>query len=562
MLNFLQIKDFALIESASVEFSGGFTVVTGESGAGKSILMNSIELLTGGRVDRSGIRNGCKQFTVCGEFSVPPALLPEISAMLDGAGITFDPAEALLQLRRVVTVSATRNFINDIPVSAKLLADVGSSLIDIHSANEQLSLTVPSRQLELLDKFGDLERLRNQYSLLYDSLKSLAIRKADFEAGLPDAAEADRLSLIAEEIESIAPAPHEDEDLAAKQRLGANARMVLETLNTLTGMLTENEGSVADQLGSVYHYLTELEKIDASLTGDAGEICAELQNTVSELSGNLASLTDKVDLDPETLAVTEARLGEIHTLKRRYGPTLEQVLATLEYAQQRLAEFKEAQARRKEFADKEKQLQADICKAAHELSAARKNAAGKFLKLATEKLRAIGFENALIDVDFAITDPGPCGMDKIELLFNANCGGELRPLRKVASSGELSRVMLALKTVLADADAVPTVIFDEIDMNIGGETANQVAAELHALGAKRQILCISHLAQVAARADNHLLVSKSVIDEKTVSRVQPLTDPVAELARMLGGGQSALRHAAELRKNLKNRNVHKCENAR
>ena len=550
MLNYLKINDFALIENAEVEFTGGFTVVTGESGAGKSILMSSIELLTGGRVERSGIRSGCKNYTVCGEFTIPEALLPEISSMLEDAGIDFSLDNPLLNLRRVISTSTTRNFINDIPVGAKLLSDIGGRLIDLHGANEQLSLTVPARQLELLDNFGELQDLRRKCTEICDELKKLAREKDEFEADLPDADDADRASLVAEEIDRINPGPGEDEELAAKQRLGANAKMVLETLNLLTNMLTENENGIADQLGTVYHYLGELDKIDPTLTGDAATVCADLQNNVSELSAFLASLTDRVDLDPESLVVVEARLSEIHTLKRRYGPTLEQVFETKEKARASLKKFKDAQNCRKEFARREKELNSHLLAVAEKLSAARKNAAEKFLELAVKKLAAIGFKGAAMKAEFTPIPPGASGMDKMELLFNANCGEELRPLRKVASSGELSRVMLALKTVLADADEVPTVIFDEIDMNIGGETANKVAEELHSLGEKRQILCISHLAQVAARADNHLLVEKTVVNNRTVSQVVKLDDPVPELARMLGGGESALRHAAELKQNL------------
>lgn len=547
MLNYLKINDFALIESAEVEFSGGFTVVTGESGAGKSILMSSIELLTGGRVERNGIRSGCKNYTVCGEFTLPPALVPEISALLEAAGINFDANNPILNLRRLVGQSATRNFINDIPVGTRLLTEVGGRLIDLHGANEQLSLTIPARQLELLDNFGELQELQGKCAAVCEELKQLAREQAGFEEDLPNADEADRAALIAEEIDQINPGCREDEELAAKQRLGANAKTVLETLNLLTGLLTENEEGIADQLGTVYHRLGELDRIDPSLTGNALDICAELQNNVAELSAFLASLTDKIDLDPEALAVVEARLSEIHTLKRRYGPTLQQVFETKEKAEASLKKFREAQSKRKEFARKEKELKDELQKAAEELSAARKKAAGIFLEQAMKKLSAIGFNGAAMKAEFTPVPPGATGMDKLELLFNANCGEELRPLRKVASSGELSRVMLALKTVLADADDVPTVIFDEIDMNIGGETANKVAEELHALGKKRQILCISHLAQVAARADHHLLVAKTAVNNRTVSQVVKLSDPVPELARMLGGGDSALRHAAELK---------------
>ena len=292
-------------------------------------------------------------------------------------------------------------------------------------------------------------------------------------------------------------------------------------------------------------------KIDPALTENGMRSCAELQTAVAELSGDLAALTEKIELDPEALAAVEARLSELHTLKRRYGPTLAQVLTARDNAAERLREFQQAQSRREEFARKEAELRRDLHAAAAELSRRRKKTADKFLAETVKKLAAIGFAGARLEAQFSEIPPGAGGMDHLELLFNANKGEELRPLRKVASSGELSRLMLALKTVLADADAVPTVIFDEIDMNIGGETANKVGRELAALGKRRQILCISHLAQVAARAENHFQVEKSSISGRTVSRIVRLADPVPELARMLGGGGSALQHAAALYRELR-----------
>ena len=548
MLNYLHINNLALIENAEVEFAPGFTVFTGESGAGKSILMSAIEFLAGARAERTAIRTGCKQLSVSGEFTVPPALQAAIAGKLTAAGIEFDGEN--LVIRRVVGQSSTRNFINDIPAGAKLLAEIGSMLIDLHGANEQMSLLQPARQLELLDNYGDLEELRDNCRKIWQDLQSLRAEREEFDRNLPDADTADRMALIVEEIDRTNPAPGEDQELAAKQRLGANAREVLETLGVLSGILTENEGGVADQLGTVYHYLTELEKIDPALTGDAAEICASLQTTVAELSGNLASLADKVELNPEALAAVESRLGELHTLKRRYGPTLEQVFENREYAAGKLREFQNSQSKRKEFEQQEKSLLAELSSAAQQLSAARHRSAEKFMAETVKKLADIGFNGAKLQPEFTTVEPGANGMDKLELLFNANSGEELRPLRKVASSGELSRLMLALKTVLADADAVPTVIFDEIDMNIGGETANKVGKELAALGDKRQILCISHLAQVAARADHHYQVAKCTTGGRTTSRVVKLDDPVPELARMLGGGASAFDHAAALHREL------------
>lgn len=553
MLTYLKINDFALIAGAEVEFGTGFTVFTGESGAGKSILMASIELLCGGRAEKSSIRSGCRQFTVSGEFTLSESLKPQISALLDSAGITSEADGGGLTIRRVVSQNSTRNFINDIPVGAKLLSEIGGYLIDIHGANEQISLLHPAHQLELLDNYGNLLPMREKCRELWHSLNRLAAERAEFEKNLPDADSADRMSLVVEEIDRIAPAPGEDKELAAKQRLGANAREVLATLQQLNGILTENEGGIADQLGTVYHFLSELEKIDPSLTGEAMNVCESLQTAVAELSGDLAAAADKVELDPEALAVTEARLSELHTLKRRYGPALEQVLETRVLAAAKVREFQESKAMRAEFDRKEAELQKHLLSAAQELSAARRDAAGKFLAETVKKLDAIGFSGAEMQAEFTTVAPGASGMDKLELLFNANRGGELRPLRKVASSGELSRLMLALKTVLADADAVPTVIFDEIDMNIGGETANKVGRELAALGNKRQILCISHLAQVASRADAHFKVEKICQEGKTFSIIEQLDDPVPELARMLGGGESALVHARQLHRDVKNK---------
>ena len=356
-----------------------------------------------------------------------------------------------------------------------------------------------------------------------------------------------------EEIDAIDPLPGEDEELAGRQRRGANSRQIIENSAVIANMLTESENSIADQLGEVYRMLSELERIDPALTGTLPEQCAEVQNMITGLSNATALLPEKIELDPAALSAIEARLSAIYTLKRRYGPTLEQLLDARDAARQKLDEFNRSKNRREEFAAREAELAAELALAAQKLSEHRKKYAGKFLDLTVKKLRSIGFNSAELKAEFTPVSPGANGMDSLELLFSANRGEELRPLRKIASSGELSRLMLAMKTVLADADAVPTVIFDEIDMNIGGETANKVGDELCALGDKRQIICISHLAQVAARATEHFKVEKSTGDGRTVSRIRRLDDPVEELGRMLGGGDSALRHAGELIKEVKKR---------
>ena len=552
MLIYVKITNFALIEESELEFGPGFNVVTGESGAGKSILMGAVELLLGGRVDKGVIRNGCDRCMVCGGFAVPAGLAGAVGAILVPAGIPFDPAEPL-QLRRVIGQSSVRNYVNDTPVSARLLASVGEQLIDLHGANEQLLLTVPARQLDLLDRYAGAEEAAALCGRIAGELEALAKEREEFDRQTPDEAERSRLELQLEDIDKVNPAPGEDEELSARFKVAGNSRQVLETAGQLTAALTEGEDSVADRLGSVYRRLLELSRIDEALAAGLLEECDRIQEDVSALSGRVAELADKVDLDPEALAAIESRLGELFTIKRRYGPTLEQVLAVREEAFRRLELYRNTAVRRQEFERRKAELTAELRRAAEKLSALRKKKAAEFAERVRSKLGAIGFAKCVLEVAFSEVEPGPNGMDRVELLFSANAGESVHPLRKIASSGELSRLMLALKTVLADADSIPVVVFDEIDVNIGGETANRVGEELHHLGRNRQILCISHLAQVAARADRHFRVEKHTEEGRTFSECRELDAEgrVREIGRMLGGGESAVTHARAILSKIK-----------
>lgn len=245
MLIYVKITNFALIEESELEFGPGFNVVTGESGAGKSILMGAVELLLGGRVDKGVIRNGCDRCMVCGGFAVPAGLAGAVGAILVPAGIPFDPAEPL-QLRRVIGQSSVRNYVNDTPVSARLLASVGEQLIDLHGANEQLSLTVPARQLDLLDRYAGAEEAAALCGRIAGELEALAKEREEFDRQTPDEAERSRLELQLEDIDKVNPAPGEDEELSARFKVAGNSRQVLETAGQLTAALTEGEDSVAD----------------------------------------------------------------------------------------------------------------------------------------------------------------------------------------------------------------------------------------------------------------------------------------------------------------------------
>ena len=534
MLNFISIRNFTLIESCELEFSPKFNVFTGESGAGKSILMGAVNLLLGGRADRSSIRSGCQKAEVSGIFTVPEYLKNEITAKLEAADINFDPNSPELCLRRVVTQNATRNYINDSPVSAKMISELGASLMDRHGAGEQLSLLLPSRQLELLDRFGALTDLRKKCSDIWNQIAKLENERCLFEANLPDESEADRLALMVEEIERINPAPGEDEELAARHKLASNSCQIISDSSALANHLADAEDSIADQLGSVCRKLSELARINEKQFQPLLSASMQIQEEVYELARNIQDLAAHIDLDPAEFSALEERLSVLHTLKRRYAPSIELLLEKLELAKNTIDDFKRAAAKKQEFLKQKNMLTQQLVSACSKLSDARKNAAILLAQQLIERLKDIGFNNAVLQPVFSPIPESPNGADHFEFLFSANLGEDLRPLRKIASSGELSRIMLAFKIVLADSDSIPTVVFDEIDMNIGGETANKVGAALKLLGEKRQILSISHLAQVASCADQHFLVEKSTANGRTFSTVKLLQDPSPELSRMLG----------------------------
>lgn len=550
MLNYLQIDNYALIEHSEVEFFPGFNVITGESGAGKSIMLGALAFLTGERTGANVLRTGSSKCTVSAAFTVPEKLRPALGGVLETAGIDFDSASGELALRRVLSSSGTRQFVNDQPCSAKLLSELSGFLIDRQKVNEQLSLQQPARQLELLDRCAGTVELRNKCALLCDRLREVRKEEEAFQKNLPNAAEADRLKLMVDEIAAVDPGENEDDELAEKFRMGSNSREIISASEGLVQMLSESENSIADMLGTVYRKLDDLNRLGADSSGLLSE-CAVVQEGVEHLARELADLGARVDLDPEELATIESRMGEIFTLKRRYGPSLEELFANRARAEEELKRYNDASAVAAEYKKQITAIEKELRQVCDELSLQRKKAAKRFLEKITEKLKFLGFGKCRFEADFAPCDPGPSGADRFEMLFSANAGAEVLPLRKIASSGELSRLMLGLKTVLADADDVPTVIFDEIDMNIGGETANAVGNELHALGKSRQIISISHLAQVAARADHHFKVTKETKGDTVFSGVTLLTDPEAEIARMLGNTPAASKHAKELLKELK-----------
>ena len=516
MLKWMRLKNLALVDKADMEFGPGFNVITGETGAGKSVIMGGVGLLLGGRADKSAIRIGTDRCEVSGEFVFDKNSAPRVGAILEEAGIEPDSMESLL-VRRVITASSSRNFINESPVTLQILHRIGELLVDIHGANGSHQLLKNRTQLETLDRFGKLDA----------------------------------------ELARVAPAPGEDAELEARHSIAAHSKSIIEITLSAANALSECEDSLADRAGQVRRMLGDLEKFDPD---HAEQFIAEMEEITARivsLSGDLAGHASDVEIDEGEFMAMEERMRVLQTLKRRYGPALDDVIAHLSFLRSKIDAYDNSEAIRAQFERKERELQKRLHEACSTLSAARKKAGAAIAKAIAAELKKLGFKRSGFDVAFSETEESGDGADRVEFLFTANPGVPLMPLREVASSGELSRVMLAVKTVLAEADSIPILIFDEIDANIGGETASRVGQEIAALADRKQILCISHLPQVACCASVHFMVSKESAADVTTTSVSRLDTKsrIGEIARMLGGGELAEKHAAAMLRRTAPRNT-------
>ncbi len=550
MLNWLKIKNIALIEALDIEFGEGFNVITGETGAGKSILLGTIALLLGGRAGKGIIRSGTERCELAAGITVKNNIQDTFLSALEQADIPFEPESREIQLRRVIGKSSNRNYINDTPVTLQTLKNIGNLLVDIHAANEHQSLLNRGTQLDILDRFGKLDELTGNCRNLCKELNTLRTEREKTFADMPSSIEAEHLKMIVMEIEKVSPEDDEDEKLNVKHSLAANSKTILELSSRSAMKLCDSEESIVDKLGEVYRDIQELAHIDSAKAEPLLTTCGQIVEQVRDLSYEIENYGSNVELDEQSFRDLENRLSDLQTIKRRYGPSLERVLLECEKARERLLVYSDAEKLRQEFQKKEDNLLAKLKTVAQKLSKERKKAAKGFCRQVEVKLKVLGFLQSELDISFSETEATERGMDRIEFLFSANPGEKIQPLRNIASSGEISRVMLALKTVLADADTIPVLIFDEIDVNIGGETANQVGKELLDLASNRQILCISHLAQVAACGQNHYAVVKNVHSGRTISTIKHLStdDKITEIARMLGASKAARAHAKELLK--------------
>lgn len=551
MLTTLRIKNLALVADLTLELAPGYNAITGETGAGKSIIIGALNLVLGQRADRTLIRSGEDACSVEAVFDVAKLRAP-LKTFLDENGV--EPCEdAQLVLRRVFTAAgANRQFINGSPTTLATLATLGEWLVDMHGPHDHQSLLHPAKQLAILDAFGNLHPPR-------ESLAALVRRRAALEteksALIVDektyAQQLDLLRFQVQEITGANPRPDEAEEVEQEHTRASNAAKLLELSQGALGLLSENEQSLLTQAGALGRVLHDLQRIDAG-AAPLVELHEQASATLRELSGALVHYADRVDLDPGRLQELEERLNLLHSLRRKYGATLADVMTFGADAKEKLQTL---EARDEELARLNGALQkldAELASACRELSAARRKLIPKLSKAVGRELNALGFQQSQFDVALTTTPQiTASGADAIEFQFAPNPGEPARPLRAIASSGEMARVMLALKTVLAAEDEVPVLVFDEVDANVGGETANAVGEKMRQIAAQHQVLCITHLAPVAAQATAHFVVSKEIKAGRTVSQIGQIhkTHRIEELARMLGGqSAAALKHAESLLK--------------
>lgn len=550
MLLWIRISNYALIPDALVEFSPRFNVITGETGAGKSVLLGAIEALFGARADMNALRNPEARCEISGQLAVPELMQKEFAAICACAGVPFEPEEGTVNVKRIMTRSGARCFINDSLVTLATLKQITGTLAEIHTANSHQQLGGKISNLELIDKWAGSESMLEECRSFWGKIKDLEAAKAEMTADIPDRSELARLEALVVDVDAVAPSPGEDEDVDARHRLASDAQWIMESSSSICNMIN-SEGGAADIMSGIYRTVDQLSRNDSRGTAEMLEKCVLITENLRELAGDVEDYAAGIDLDEEAFRALEKRRSDLFALRRRYGMTIDLLLNTRDEAEKRCRLFYESESALREYDRRIAEASAGLQKVCGRLSALRREASVSFCREVQSAMAALGLERGRMEMSFRPCTPGENGGDDCEIIFAANPGSPLRSLRSVASSGELSRMLLAIKSVMAERDAIPVMIFDEIDANLGGETAHRVGDTLCVLSGGHQIIAISHLAQVAVRADRHFMVSKGYSEDSTVSCVETLEreNRRKEVARMLGGGESAMQHAADLMKN-------------
>ena len=550
MLLSLHIRDFAIIDQLEIELHAGMTVLTGETGAGKSILLDALGLLLGDRADSGAVRHGAERADISADFDI--AALPAARAWL--AKHQLDLGDEC-QLRRVITAGGrSRAYLNGSPLPLQLLREFGERLVDIHGQHEHQSLMKRDLQRQLLDHHGGYQSLLAGLAALRRDWKQTGQQiEAIVGTGQDRDSRLEFLQFQLQELDELAPEPGEAERLHDEHARLANAGQLLDTCARHLERLYDAEQSAQSLLSQALADLQPLTAIDTSLK-EAGELLTSALIQLEEGVDQLRSYPDRLELDPERLGWLEQRLDVLHRVARKHRIEPE----TLQEFHQRLGEelqqLEQADQQLVSLEAQRRALAAEYARLAGELHRRRVKTAATLSAQVSERMQAVGMEGGQFGIEVTASDSGSLsahGSDTIEFLVSANPGQPLKPLAKVASGGELSRISLAIQVVAASDTEIPTLIFDEVDSGVGGGVAEAVGQQLRALGGHHQVLCVTHLPQVACQAHQHLQVAKLTGDRTTRTRVRALIgdERVEEIARMLGGRTitgSTLQHAAEM----------------
>jgi DNA repair protein RecN (Recombination protein N) len=556
MLITLRVKNLALVADLTLELGPGLNVISGETGAGKSILIGALTLALGQRADRTLIRSGSDTCTVEAVFDVSRLEAP-LTSFLEENGLEPCESEQLI-IKRVFSVSGTnRQFVNGSPTSLATLASLGEWLVDIHGPHDHQSLLYPARQLTILDAFGKLQPLTEKFGHLLRRHSALEDEKSNLV--VDDKTYAQQLDLLRFQVHEINAAKlraDEAGQLEADHRRSVNAARLLELGQQASALLNGEEASLLNDAGALGRTLQDLQRLDpaaSSLT----ELHAGAVTAWHQLARELSHYSDRIDLDPAQLSQLEERVNLIQSLQRKYGASVQDVIDFGVAAKVKLEQLEQREEVWARLTAEQAKIAQELWNVGRDLSTRRSKLRPQLSKAVAKELSALGFKQSQFDLQIqslssdthVVGDVLGTGLDRVDFQFSPNPGEPLRPLRTIASSGEMARVMLALKTVLAAEDDIPVLVFDEVDANVGGETATVVGEKMRQIARHRQVLCITHLAPVAAHADAHFVVTKNVENGRTTSAFAQLgpSERVSELARMLGGQtETARQYAASL----------------
>ena len=539
MLTDLRISHFALIDHLELEFTPGFQVFTGETGAGKSLLVDALILLLGGRASGEQIRSGAKEATLEAAFSLSGH--PAILAKLKEWDLLPEGTQDLLLRRILSREGRSRMYVNGTLVPLHQMVELSGWLVDIHGQHEQQSLLSSKVQLHVLDAFGGLLSLRDEYATRYHHWQELIRAVAGASQRSKEQRErAEFLRFQCEELGKAQLVPGEDEALIREHRKLQNSGRLLELVNQTYDLLYRNQSSILSQFTEVRKLVHELGTIDENVRPWKESIDGGLAQ-VEELVWAARNYQDGFDHDPARLAQIDERLALLQRLKKKYRESLDDLLARQTRIQSELEALTNVEEQTQNLQQEVLQACRDTWALGRKLSGARQAVARKLEKCVTTELAQLKMETSRFHVTVTAASEeaqaGPNGLDQIEFMFCANPGESLHPLARVVSGGELSRLMLAMKTVLASVDQVPVLVFDEVDVGVGGTVAATMGQRLKTLGDTHQVMCITHLPQIAAPAHHHYLVKKENVKKRTVAMVSRLCleDRKEEIARMLGG---------------------------